>query len=761
MGQRELELALYAAIREAERRRHEYVTLEQQLLALSHDEETARALRACGANLKKLRAELSKYLDEAIESLPEQSTKTPVQSRAFQRVLQRAVMHARSAGRPEINGNNVVIAMYGEKDCTAVYLLEKQGVKRLDLIEEVSHGASSDVPEDEEEERPTRRHATEGADEDEEEADGGKDPLERFTIHLNERARAGDIDPLVGREPELERVFQVLCRRRKNNPLLVGDSGVGKTAIVEGIARKIVNDEVPEAIAGFDIFSLDMGALLAGTKFRGQFEERLKGVIKALEKRRNAILFIDEIHTVIGAGSTTGSSMDASNLLKPALQNGVLRCIGATTHDDFRKSFQRDPALRRRFQTIDVAEPTLEDAIAILQGLQKHYESFHQVSFVPEAVIAAAQLSHRYIQERKLPDKAIDVLDESGARNRILPPEARSSVIDLPQIEAVVARLGRMPEIKAGESEKERLAKLQHSLNKVVFGQADAIETVVSTVKLNRAGLGELDKPVGNFLFAGPTGVGKTELAKQLARALAVDFIRFDMSEYQEAHSVSRLIGAPPGYVGFDNGGLLTESIRKSPHCVLLLDEIEKAHPQLFDVLLQVMDSASLTDNNGRVADFRNVVMIMTTNAGAREMQQNVVGFIPKLDTSRSLKAIERLFSPEFRNRLDRIVMFAPLDPQVMCSIVQKFVREMAARLGEREIEVELSDEATAYLSEKGYDPLFGARPLARVIQRELKMPLADEILFGALEKGGHVLVELDSSGQEPKLSLRCTPRSQ
>ncbi len=762
MSQRDLEMALYAAIREAEKRNHEFVMVEHLLLALSYDRHSARVLRACGVEIGTLRDDLTYYLDD-LEAAPG-AHKQPVQSVAFQRVLQRAVMQARAADKRDIQGYNVIIAMFDEDDSFAVYILERHGATKMRMMRTASHGPAEDDfgdhkddDEDEDADEETLGDADEEEDEDEEGmGEHQRDPLQAYMSNLNVRAREGHIDPLIGRIDEVQRLWQTLCRRRKNNPLLVGDSGVGKTAIVEGLAWLMEQGRAPEALAGYQIYALDLGSMLAGTKFRGQFEQRLKRSLKALHKVGNAILFIDEIHTVVGAGATTGGTMDASNLLKPALASGELRCIGATTHDDYRRVFYRDPAFRRRFQKVDINEPTLEDTIGILRGLREKYESFHGVTFTEDALVAAATLAARYIQERKLPDKAIDVIDEVGARNRVLPASDRQTLMDTNAVEAVVAKLGRMPEITAGSDERSKLAGLHDAIARNVFGQEQAIEAVVTAVKLNRAGLGVPDKPVGAFLFAGPTGVGKTEVAKQLANALAVDFIRFDMSEYQEQHAVSRLIGAPPGYVGFDNGGLLTEAVRKSPHAVLLLDEIEKAHPNLYDILLQVMDAATLTDNNGRVADFRNIVLIMTSNAGGREMGQNVIGFGAKLDVSRSLKAVERAFSPEFRNRLDRVVIFNPLAPDIMTRIAQKFIRELAQRLSERQVEIEVTPAVIAWLARVGYEEAFGARPMGRVIHQHIKLHLADAMLFGELEHGGTVHVD-KTDEESDRLSFQFT----
>jgi len=747
MSQRNLELALQAAIREAEIRRHEFVTVEHLLFALLHEEVTEDIIYKCGGDLKALKRQLQAYLDDEIAPLPDDVHVRPQQSLGFQRVLQRAIMHVHSSGKAEINGGNVLVAMFREQDSNAVYLLENQGITRLDIVGYLSHGISKidedDEDEDDDEDDAEDDEVTEAAGDQEDGDEEGevRKPLKSFTVNLTDRASKGEIDPLIGRASEVERLIQVLCRRRKNNPILVGEPGVGKTAIVEGLARKIVDNEVPEVLRGTEVYALDLGSLLAGTKFRGQFEERLKASLKALKKKKNAILFIDEIHMIVGAGATAGGSMDASNLLKPALQSGELRCIGATTHEDYRRNLERDKALIRRFQKIDVLEPSVEDTVQILMGLKPHYEEFHKVTYTDEAIRAAAELSFRYILERHLPDKAIDVIDEAGARNRIKPPEDQKPVIDLTAIEEVLAKIARMPEIRAGASERERLAVLEASMLGKVFGQEDAIKAVVSAIKLSRAGLGRPDQPVGSFLFAGPTGVGKTEVAKQLAAVLGVEFLRFDMSEYMEKHTVSRLIGAPPGYVGYDQGGLLTEGIRKKPHCVLLLDEIEKAHPDLFDILLQIMDRATLTDNNGREADFRNVILIMTSNAGARDMTTNIVGFGKGTDATLGLKAIEKMFSPEFRNRLTRVVQFNALPREVMEQIVDKFIVELGDQLGERNVTISLDLAARAWLAVKGYDELFGARPLGRLIQETIRQPLADELLFGKLEKGGHVSV--------------------
>ncbi len=760
MSQRDLELALQAAIREAEVRRHEFVTVEHLLLALLHEQVTENIVHQCGGDLTELRRQLRAYLDAEVQPLPEGADVRPTPSLGFRRVLDRAVIHVQSSGKAEVNGGNVLVAMFREPESHAVWLLEQQGVTRLDVVAYISHGVSK-RDEDDDDDDATRDDDDDNATAnawDEDGDDASKKPLKSFMVELTARAREGRIDPLIGRQSEVERLVQILCRRRKNNPILVGEPGVGKTAIVEGLALRIVQGDVPDVLLNTDIFSLDLGSLLAGTKFRGQFEERLKSSLKALQKREKAILFIDEIHMIVGAGATAGGSMDASNLLKPALQSGELRCIGATTHEDYRRNLERDKALIRRFQKIEILEPSVEDTIQILEGLRASYEQHHQITYTPEALRAAAELSHRYINERHLPDKAIDVIDEAGARNRIKPPAERVQVIDHLQIEEVLAKIARMPELRAGASERERLSALERDMKARVFGQDNAIAAVVSAIKLSRAGLGRGDQPVGSFLFAGPTGVGTTEVAKQLAATLGIAFLRFDMSEYMEKHTVSRLIGAPPGYVGYDQGGLLTEAIRKNPHAVLLLDEIEKAHPDLFDILLQVMDRATLTDNNGREADFRNVILIMTSNAGAREMTANVVGFGKGADVAAGGKAIEKMFSPEFRNRLTRVVHFGPLPQEIMEQVVDKFIVELGEQLAAREVTLELTPAARAWLALKGYDPLFGARPLARLIQEAIRQPLADQLLFGDLENGGHVVIDVDPDHDD---KLRFTSEAQ
>lgn len=737
MIQKDLEVAIYTAFREAEDRRHEYVTLEHLLYVLCFDKTTRLVLKKSGVNIEKLKSDLDTFL-KGEEKLPKTILREPSQTSAFQRVIQRAIFHVQSSGQDEVDGANVLVAIFSESDSHAVYFLAQQEVTRLDVINYISHGVDDDESEGEEND--------ENWDYEFGEEEGRRkkvDPLEEYCVNLNIRAAEGFIDPLIGREDEVERTIQVLCRRRKNNPILVGEPGVGKTAVAEGLALLITRGKVPAILEDATIFSLDLGGLIAGTKFRGEFEERLKSVMKELKAEKNAILFIDEIHTIVGAGATSGGSMDASNILKPALANGSLRCIGSTTHEEYKKSFDRDRALARRFQKIDILEPSLQETHEILKGLKKHYEEFHEVEYTDEALLCAAELANKHIRERANPDKAIDVIDEAGARHRIKRAEMDGKIIDKKQIESIVAKIARIPDISVKTDERTALKGLEMRLKAVVYQQDDAIDAVVTAVKMNRAGLTRPDKPVGSFIFAGPTGVGKTEVAKQLAAGLGVEFIRFDMSEYMERHAVSRLIGAPPGYVGFDQGGLLTEAIRKNPHAVLLLDEIEKAHPDIYNILLQIMDAAKLTDNNGKEADFRNVIIIMTSNAGAQEMDTNRVGFDRGMDVSVGLKAIEKAFAPEFRNRLDGVVLFQPLQPEVMVKIVDKFIIELESQLLEKKVTFSLTEEARQWLAKEGYDPKLGARPLGRVIQQYIKQPLAEEMLFGTLAKGGVAQVDL------------------
>jgi ATP-dependent Clp protease ATP-binding subunit ClpA len=739
---KELQQTLQAAVAEARRRRHEYVTLEHLLHAMTRDKVASEVLLACGADLKMLEKELEDYLDRTLEALA--AAQDPEQTAAFQRVLQRAAWHVQGSGRTELNAGDVLVAITRERGSHAVYLLEKQGVRRLDILQYISHGIGK-----------------EGSGEDEPQEDGGeeggprpvKDPFKTFTVNLVERAAQGLIDPLVGRDAEVERTIQVLCRRRKNNPVLVGDPGVGKTAIVEGLALRIHQKKVPAVLEKAAIYSLDMGALLAGTKFRGEFEQRLKGVIAGVKKTPHAILFIDEIHTIVGAGATTGSSMDASNLLKPGLASGELRCIGSTTFQDYKQTFERDHALARRFQKIEIHEPSVADTVKILKGLKKVYEDHHGVVYTPKAIRAAAELSAKHINDRMLPDKAIDVIDEAGARDRMRAEAKRHHRISGRDIERVVAKIAKIPERTVSADDEAALKSLEPELKRVIYGQDPAVEAIVSAIKLSRSGLSSPEKPIGNFLFSGPTGVGKTELAKQLARILGVEFLRFDMTEYQEKHTVSRLIGAPPGYVGFDQGGLLTDAIRKTPYAVLLLDEIEKAHPDIFNLLLQVMDHATLTDNNGRKADFRHVILIMTTNAGAHDLAARRVGFgSDHSDPGNARNAIERTFSPEFRNRLDAWVSFDSLPPEIIAKVVDKLVHELEGQLAEKKVRIELTSAGRAWLGEHGFDRKMGARPMARLIQNDLKKPLAEKILFGELREGGVVRVEVEPDGSKLKL---------
>ncbi len=730
---KELQLTLQAAVADAKKRRHEYVTLEHLLHAMTKDKVATEILLACGADLELLAHELEDYLDRTLESLPNR-TQDPEQTAAFQRVLQRAAWHVQGSGRTELNAGDVLVAITRERGSHAVYLLERQGVRRLDILSYISHGIAKD--------------GGAGGEEDPDSGEGGgeeaprtvRDPFRTFTVNLNERAAKGLIDPLIGRHSEIQRTIQVLCRRRKNNPVFVGEPGVGKTAIVEGLALAIHEQRVPKILADAKIFLLDMGALLAGTKFRGEFEQRLKGVIAGVKKTPGAILFIDEIHTIVGAGATTGSSMDASNLLKPGLASGELRCIGSTTFHDYKQTFERDHALARRFQKIEVHQPSVEETVKILKGLKKVYEDHHGVTYTDKALRAAAELSAKHINDRQLPDKAIDVLDEAGAADRMRPDAKRHIRITARDVERVVAKIAKIPERTVSTDDQLALAQLEPELRKVIFGQDPAISAIASAIKLQRSGLGSPEKPIGCFLFSGPTGVGKTELAKQLARILGVEFLRFDMTEYQEKHTVSRLIGAPPGYVGFDQGGLLTDAIRKTPYAVLLLDEIEKAHPDIYNILLQVMDHATLTDNNGRKADFRHIVLLMTTNAGAHELSARRLGFgADAHNPGNARNAIEKTFSPEFRNRLDAWVAFDALPSEVIRKVVDKLVKELAEQLAEKKISIELTEAGRTWLAEHGFDKSMGARPMARLIQNEVKKPLAEKILFGELKDGGRV----------------------
>ncbi len=747
MLSRNLEQSLHRALAQANDRRHEYATLEHLLLALTEDTDSTPVLRACGVDVERLKRDLTEYLDTELGNLVVPASSEAKPTAGFQRVLQRAAIHVQSAGREEVTGANVLVALFSERESHAVYFLQEQEMTRFDAVNYISHGIAK-VP------GAPERRAVRGEDEGNmgngrgEEKSGpkkDKDALEAYCVNLNEKASRGKIDPLIGREHEVERTIQILCRRTKNNPLLVGDPGVGKTAIAEGLARRIIENDVPEVLRDITIFSLDMGSLLAGTRYRGDFEERLKAVVAALEKHGKAVLFIDEIHTVIGAGSTSGGAMDASNLLKPALSAGTLRCVGSTTYKEFRTFFEKDRALVRRFQKIDVNEPSVEDTIKILKGIKPYYEEHHKVRYTAEAIRSAVELSAKYIGDRKLPDKAIDVIDEVGATQHLLPEGKRKKVINVKDIEAIIATMARIPAKSVSRDDREQLASLERDLKTMVFGQPQAIEALSSAIKLARAGLRSADKPIGNYLFSGPTGVGKTEVAKQLARSLGIELIRFDMSEYMEKHAVSRLIGAPPGYVGFEQGGMLTDAVDQHPHAVLLLDEIEKAHQDIYGILLQVMDSGRLTDHNGKTIDFRNIIVIMTTNAGASDMAKPAIGFGSGIRSGEDVEAINRLFTPEFRNRLDAIIPFKALDESTIGRVVDKFVMELEAQLADRAVTIELSDEARKWLGVKGYDPQMGARPLGRVIQENLKKALAEEILFGKLTKGGVARVRVEA----------------
>jgi ATP-dependent Clp protease ATP-binding subunit ClpA len=760
MLSRNLEKSLHLALDLANQRRHEFATLEHLLLSLTEDQDAIAVFRACGLDVDKLRRDLTNYLDNELANIVSPRGEEAKPTSGFQRVVQRAVIHVQSSGRSEVTGANVLVALFSERESHAVYFLQEQDMSRFDAVNFISHGISKVPGSKAEPKRVT------GAEEEERPAAAGPEKpgkkaheaLDNYCIDLNKKAGQGKIDPLIGRESEVERTIQILCRRTKNNPLFVGDPGVGKTAIAEGLARRIVTGDVPEVLKGATIFGLDMGALLAGTRYRGDFEERLKAVLTELEAHPNAVLFIDEIHTIIGAGATSGGAMDASNLLKPALASGSLRCIGSTTYKEYRSYFEKDRALVRRFQKIDVAEPSVEDSIKILKGLKPYYEQHHHVRYTAEAIKTAVELAARYINDRKLPDKAIDVIDEVGAAQMLLPPSKRKKTITVKDVEAVVAKIARIPPKAVSSDDRALLATLERDLKTVVFGQDPAIEALATAIKLSRAGLREQEKPIGSYLFSGPTGVGKTEVARQLARLLGIELKRFDMSEYMERHSISRLIGAPPGYVGFDQGGLLTDAVDQTPHCVLLLDEIEKAHPDLFNILLQVMDHGKLTDHNGKNVDFRNVILIMTTNAGAADMAKNAFGFERDKRVGEDKEAIERMFTPEFRNRLDATVPFGNLTPEVMDRVVDKFVIQLESQLAERHVNIELTEAAKAWLSKKGFDPLYGARPLGRIIQEHVKKPLADELLFGKLVHGGTVQVDTDSEGDKLKFLVTSAP---
>jgi len=750
-----LEQAIHAALANANARRHELATLEHLLLALIDEPDAQKVMKACSVDLEELRATLVNFIEDDLSTLvTDVEGSEAVPTAAFQRVIQRAAIHVQSSGRTEVTGANVLVAIFAERESNAAYFLQEQDMTRYDAVNFIAHGVAKDPSYGET--RPVTG-ATDGEDEpqasqaDSSDAEQKESALAKYCVDLNVKSSKGDIDPLIGRDHEVERCIQVLCRRRKNNPLLVGDPGVGKTAIAEGLAKKIVEGETPEVLRGATIYSLDMGALLAGTRYRGDFEERLKAVVKELEDHPDAILFIDEIHTVIGAGATSGGAMDASNLLKPALQGGKLRCMGSTTYKEYRQHFEKDRALSRRFQKIDVNEPSTDDAIKILKGLKPYFEDHHAVRYTADAIRTAVELSARYINDRKLPDKAIDVIDEAGAAQHLVTESKRRKTIGAKEIEAVVAKIARIPPKNVSKDDAELLKDLEATLKRVVFGQDNAIEALAASIKLARAGLREPEKPIGNYLFAGPTGVGKTEVAKQLADSLGVELLRFDMSEYMEKHAVSRLIGAPPGYVGFDQGGLLTDGIDQHPHCVLLLDEIEKAHPDVFNILLQVMDHGTLTDHNGRKVDFRNVILIMTSNAGAAEQAKAAIGFGRDRREGEDTAAIERTFTPEFRNRLDAVISFAPLGRETILSVVEKFVLQLEAQLMDRNVTIELTRPAAEWLAERGYDDKMGARPLGRVIQEHIKKPLAEELLFGKLSKGGNVKVGV----KDGKIDLR------
>ncbi len=740
MLSRNLEQTLHRALALATERRHEYATLEHLLLALTEDQDAISVLRACGVDLDRLRQDLTEFIDNELSGLVTSRVTDPKPTAGFQRAVQRAAIHVQSSGREEVTGANVLVALFSERESHAVYFLQGHDMTRLDAVNYISHGIAK-VP------GQSQPRAARGSEEEssaEKVTARSNEALEVYCVNLNQKALDGRIDPLIGREPEIERTIQILCRRNKNNPLFVGDPGVGKTALAEGLARRIVNSEVPEVLRHATIFALDMGSLLAGTRYRGDFEERLKTVIAELEATEGAILFIDEIHTVIGAGATSGGSMDASNILKPSLQSGSLRCMGSTTYKEYRNYFEKDRALVRRFQKIDIYEPSVEDTVKILRGLKPYFEEHHKVRYTAEALRTAVELSSRYINDRKLPDKAIDVIDEVGASRMLLPEHKRPKTVTVKHVEEVVAKIARIPPKTVSTDDRKTLGNLDRDLKTMVFGQDIAIEALSSAIKLSRAGLREPDKPIGCYLFSGPTGVGKTEVARQLARTLGVELVRFDMSEYMERHSVSRLIGAPPGYVGFDQGGLMTDAIDQQPHAVLLLDEIEKAHPDVFNILLQIMDYGKLTDHNGKHVDFRNVILIMTTNAGAADLAKPAIGFERDERIGEDQEAIERTFTPEFRNRLDAIVPFASLSTDVVGRVVDKFIMELEVQLADRHVTIELTDEARKWLGERGYDKSFGARPLARIIQEYIKKPLADELLFGRLASGGTVSVRVE-----------------
>jgi len=741
MLSKELEFTLNLAFKEAREKNHEFMTVEHLLYALLGNPSAVEVLRACGANIEELRQEVSTFLEETTPRLAPEDSRETQPTLGFQRVLQRAVFHVQSSDSREVNGANVLVAIFSEQESQAVYFLNKQNITRLDVVNYISHGISK--VHDQQEENLQDNEEVEAPDA------GARQPLDTFATNLNELAAQGRIDPLIGRRAEIQRTIQILCRRRKNNPLFVGEAGVGKTALAEGLAKLIVEGEVPEVLLNSTIYSLDLGALVAGTKYRGDFEKRFKAVLSQLRREEGAILFIDEIHTIIGAGAASGGVMDASNLMKPMLASGELKCIGSTTFQEYRGIFEKDHALSRRFQKVDINEPSVEETIEILKGLKPRFEKHHSVKYTPRALRSAAELSERYINDRHLPDKAVDVIDEAGAGQRLLSPSRRKKTIGVAEIERVIAQMARIPEKSVSASDKETLRTLERDLKMVVYGQDPAIETLAAAIKMSRSGLGNEDKPIGSFLFAGPTGVGKTEVTRQLARIMGLELVRFDMSEYMERHTVSRLIGAPPGYVGYDQGGLLTEAITRNPHVVLLLDEIEKAHPDVFNILLQVMDHGTLTDNNGRKADFRNVVLVMTTNAGAQEMSRPSIGFTQQDHSTDAMEAIKRLFTPEFRNRLDAVVQFKALDPTVIVKVVDKFIFELEGQLHEHQVTLEVDESARLWLAEHGYDPKMGARPMERVIRQYIKKPLADELLFGQLTHGGHLVIHLEGDKLE------------
>ncbi len=760
----ELEVSLHMAFVEARQQRHEFITVEHLLLALLDNPSAAEVLRACAANIDDLRKSLTNFIKDNTPQVAGTEDVDTQPTLGFQRVIQRAIMHVQStgSGKKEVTGANVLVAIFGEKDSHAVYYLHQQGVTRLDVVNFIAHGIKKSDPPEAGKPSESSGEAEEGAAA--EKGDSKASPLEQYTQNLNQAAKDGKIDPLIGREYEVERVIQILCRRRKNNPLLVGEAGVGKTAIAEGLAWRITQGDVPEILAESSVYSLDMGALLAGTKYRGDFEQRLKGVLKALKDKPNGILFIDEIHTLIGAGAASGGTLDASNLLKPALSSGQLKCIGATTFTEYRGIFEKDAALSRRFQKVDVVEPSVQETIDILKGLKSRFEEHHNVKYANAALQAAAELSAKYINDRHLPDKAIDVIDEAGAAQRILTPSKRKKTIGKAEVEEIVAKIARIPPANVSNDDRSKLQTIERDLKSVVFGQDKALEVLAAAVKMARSGLGRADKPIGSFLFSGPTGVGKTEAAKQLAYIMGIELIRFDMSEYMERHAVSRLIGAPPGYVGFDQGGLLTEAVTKKPHAVLLLDEIEKAHPDIFNVLLQVMDHGTLTDNNGRKADFRNIIIIMTTNAGAETMNKSTIGFTNPRQAGDEMGDIKRLFTPEFRNRLDAIVSFKALDEQIILRVVDKFLLQLETQLAEKKVEVTFTDKLRKHLAKKGFDPLMGARPMQRLIQDTIRRALADELLFGRLTDGGRLTVDLDDKDEsktEVTLDIQPLPKKE